>query len=85
MVEFQPRILLALALAALVLYLLCQRFDPQRLHGRMLERCVLGVMLLALWNAVAPLRLGANPLSAWIAGSLGLPGLGLLAAMALMG
>lgn len=85
MVRFHPQILLTLAFCALALYLLCRRFDPQRPHGRALTRCVAGVLMLALWNAVVPLRLGANPISAWIAGSLGLPGLGLLAAMALMG
>lgn len=79
MVQFQPRILLALCAAAWLLYLLSCRFDPRRLHGRLLTRCVGGVMLLCLWNLLLPLRLGVNPLSALIAGSLGIPGLGLLA------
>ncbi|MBQ8653895.1 MAG: pro-sigmaK processing inhibitor BofA family protein [Clostridia bacterium] len=84
MTAFQPKILITLALCVLALYMLSQLFDPQRPHGRMLTRCVTGLMLLLAWNLIIPLRLGANPLSAWIAGSLGLPGLGLLAALAMM-
>ena len=84
MVQFLPRPLLALAVCALLTCLMSQHFDPQRLHGRLLTRCVSGVLALVCWNALLPLHLGVNPLAAWIAGSLGLPGLGLLAALKLM-
>lgn len=79
MIQPEPRLLMALSLCPLMLHLLCQRFDPRRLHGRMLTHGVAGVCLLAAWNLLLPLHLGVNPLSAWLAGTLGLPGLGLLA------
>ena len=84
MVTFHPQALAALTLAPLALWFFSRWFDPQRPHGRILARCVAGVLMLALWNAVLPLRLGVNPLSAWLTGSLGLPGLGLMAVLALM-
>lgn len=84
MVQFNPRLLLTLCLCAFALYLLCQRFDPQRLHGRILEQCVTGAALLTLWNLIVPFHLGANPLSAWLTGALGLPGIGLLAVLKLL-
>ena len=74
-----------LALCALAVYLLSRSYDPRRLSGRAVTRCVAGLMLLLVWNLLVPLRLGINPLSAFTAGCLGLPGLMLLAVLALMG
>lgn len=82
MIQAEPRLLITLALCPALLHLLCQRFDPQRLHGRVLTRCVTGLCLLIMWDLLLPLHLGVNPLSAWIVGTLGLPGLGLMAFLA---
>ena len=67
---------IATALALLVFSL---RFDPQRPHARWLRRGVSGLMLLCLWNLLPLPQLGVNPLSVMVTGSLGLPGLGLMA------
>ena len=85
MVQCHFRALGMLALCALGVYLLSRGFDPRRLSGRAVTRCVAGLMLLLLWNLLLPLRLGVNPLSMLAAGCLGLPGLMLLAVLALMG
>lgn len=83
MVTFSPRILATMAFCALAVYALSQQFDPQRPSGRMLTRCVSGLCMLCLWNLLLPFRLGVNPLSTLIAGTCGLPGLGLLAVLKL--
>ena len=84
MVQCPWRALAALAMCALTVCLLSRSFDPRRLSGRAVTRCVAGLMLLLVWNLLVPLRLGINPLSMLTAGCLGLPGLMLLAVLALM-
>ncbi|MGN1020196.1 MAG: pro-sigmaK processing inhibitor BofA family protein [Aristaeellaceae bacterium] len=84
MVQCPCRALCALALCALAVYLLSRGYDPQRLSGRAVTRCVAGLTLLLVWNLLVPLRLGINPLSMLTAGCLGLPGMLLLAVLALM-
>ena len=81
MVVIDPRLILLLGGAGLIVFLLAMRFDPASRSGRMITRVTTGFVLLLAWNAFVPLRLGVNPLSAWIAGMLGLPGLGLLAVL----
>lgn len=82
MVMIYPRLILLLGGVGLVLLLFALHFDPARLHARMLRCCTLGLLALLLWNALPLPHLGINPLSALAAGSLGLPGLGLLAVLA---
>ena len=71
--------ILLLSLTALALLIFSLRFDPQRPHARWLRRCVTGLLMLCLWNALPLPELGVNPLSVMVTGSLGLPGLGLMA------
>ena len=85
MVQCHFRALGMLALCALGVYLLSRGFDPRRLSGRAVNRCVTGLFLILGWNLLFPLRLGINPLSVLTAGCLGLPGMMLLAVLALMG
>ena len=85
MVQCPFRALGMLALCALAVYLISRSFDPQRLSGRAVTRCVAGLMLLLVWNLLVPLRLGINPLSMLAAGCLGLPGIGLMALLAILG
>ena len=59
-------------------------FDPQRPHARWLRRSVTGLIMLCVWNALPLPELGINPLSVMITGSLGLPGLGLMAVAILL-
>lgn len=73
-----------LVLAAGLLYLLCQRYDPQRPHARVLRAGVRGVALLLLWNLLPLPPASFNPLSAMIAASLGFPGAALVAALNLL-
>lgn len=82
MVMVYPRLILLLSGVALVLFVLVLRFDPARPHARVLRSCTAGLMLLLAWNTLPLPHLGVNPLSAWLAGSLGLPGVGLLAVLA---
>lgn len=82
MVVVYPRLVLALAALVLVLFLLALRYDPVRPAAKALRHGVVGLALLLVWNAAFTPRLGINPLSAWLAGALQLPGLGLLAVLA---
>ena len=76
--------LLALPGAAAILYLLCMRYDPKKPHARMLRHGVVGLMILLGWNLLPLPPIGVNPLSALVTGALGLPGVGLLAAINLL-
>ena len=76
--------ILLLSLAALALLIFSLRFDPQRPHARWLRRGVTGLLMLCLWNALPLPELGVNPLSVMVTGSLGLPGLGLMAGAKLL-
>lgn len=76
--------LLTLPAAAAALYLLCMRYDPKKPHARVLRHGVVGLIILLTWNLLPLPHVGVNPLSAWIAGALGLPGVGLLAAVNLL-
>lgn len=82
MVVVHPRLILLLAAVSLLLLLFALRFDPARPHARVLRSCTAGFLLLLLWNALPLSHLGVNPLSAYTAGALGLPGLGLLTVLA---
>ncbi len=85
MVSVSPGTCALFALLPMLLCLLCRRYDPNRPSGRALQRCVAGVLLLCLWNLLSPVTLGVNPLSAYAAGSLGLPGVALLYVLKLIG
>ena len=71
-------------IAALILHLLCQRYDPKKPHARMIRHGVVGLMLLLGWNALSLPHVGVNPLSVMTTGALGLPGLGLMAVINLL-
>lgn len=58
-------------------WLLSQRYDPQKRSGRIIGQMLTGLLLLVVWNALAAPQVGVNPLSAWLTGALGLPGVGL--------
>ena len=73
--------ILMLPLAALLLYLLAMRYDPQKPHARYLRHGVVGLLMLCIWNCLPLPHLGVNPLSVMVTGALGLPGLGLVAVM----
>lgn len=81
MVTVYPRLILLFAGIFIVLCFLALHFDPRRPHARILRHCVAGLALLLVWNALPLPHLGVNPLSAWITGALGLPGLGLMAVL----
>lgn len=82
MVVVYPRLVIALAALVLVLFLLALRYDPVQPAAKALRHGVWGLALLLVWNAAFTPPLGINPLSAWLAGALQLPGLGLLAVLA---
>lgn len=71
----------ALCASSFALYLLCMRFDPKKPHARMLRHGVIGLMLLLCWNLLPLPHIGMNPVSVMATGSLGLPGLALMAAV----
>ena len=60
-----------------VAWFLSRRYDPQKRSGRIVGQVLTGFLLLTVWNAVASPQVGVNPLSAWLTGALGLPGVGL--------
>ncbi|MBE5803424.1 MAG: hypothetical protein E7316_02820 [Clostridiales bacterium] len=82
MVVIYPRLLLLVAGVGAGLCVLALRFDPAKPSAGFLRSCVAGLFSLLAWNALPLPHLGVNPLSAWLAGVLGLPGLGLLAVLA---
>ena len=71
------RIIVFLAAAIAALWGLSRRYDPQKPSGRVIAQILTGFLLLSVWNAVAAPEVGVNPLSAWLTGALGLPGVGL--------
>lgn len=81
MVAVDWRIVGLAAGAGFIILLLSFCYDPMKYHAKLLKCSVKGLGLLLMWNALLP-RLGVNPLSALVAGALGLPGLGLLAVLA---
>lgn len=82
MVVVYPRLILLTAGAGLLLTLFALGYDPRGKAARGLRHCTAGLFLLLYWNLLPLPHLGVNPLSAWIAGALGLPGVGLLAVLA---
>ena len=54
------------------------RFDPQARSAKAMRAGAWGFALICLWNMLPLPPVGVNPLSAVVAGSLGLPGVGLL-------
>ena len=75
MVIIYPRLLALMGGLVGTLLVLVPRYDPARPYARALRSLVAGLFLLLAWNALNLPRLGVNPLSAWITGALGLPGL----------
>lgn len=71
------RLICFMAAVVAAAWLLSQRYDPQKRSGRIIAQVLTGFLLLTVWNAVASLRVGVNPLAAWLTGALGLPGVGL--------
>lgn len=81
MVVIEPRLLVLMGGLLGALFLLVARYDPARPYARALRSLVAGLFLLMAWNALSLPRLGVNPLSMWLTGSLGLPGLLLMAVL----
>ena len=81
MVMIEPRLLVLMGGLLGALFLLVARYDPARPYARALRSLVAGLFLLMAWNALSLPRLGVNPLSMWLTGSLGLPGLLLMAVL----
>jgi len=73
-----------LCATALLLTLFALRYDPQKPHARYLRHGVVGLLMLCIWNLLPLPPLGVNPLSVMVTGSLGIPGLGLVAVMNLL-
>ena len=71
------RLLGFLVAVVAALWWLSRRYDPRKPSGRVIEQFLTGFLLLTVWNAVTSLEVGVNPLSAWLTGALGLPGVGL--------
>ncbi len=71
----------------LLIYIAGVRMEPYKPAWKLLERGLLGVGLLMVWNLLAApfdLAIGMNPLTAIITGMLGVPGLGLLLVLRVM-
>ena len=81
MVVIELRLLALMGGLLGALFLLVARYDPSRPYARALRSLVAGLFLLMAWNALSLPRLGVNPLSMWLTGSLGLPGLLLMAVL----
>ena len=78
MVIIYPRLLALMGGLVGTLLVLVTLYDPARPYARALRSLVAGLFLLLAWNALSLPRLGVSPLSAWAAGTLGLPGLMML-------
>ena len=82
MVMVYPRLILLRSGVAVLLLVFVLHFDPARPSARVLRHSVAGLFALLVWNVLPLPALGVNPLAAWVAGALGLPGMGLLAVLA---
>ena len=71
------RLLGFLVAVVAALWWLSRRYDPRKPTCRVIEQLLTGFLLLTVWNALAAPQVGVNPLSAWLTGTLGLPGVGL--------
>ncbi len=79
MLTFLTMLLIAGFLTVLVL-----QYDPQRPHAQWIRHGVTGLMLLLIWNLLPLPDVGVNPVTVAVAGTLGLPGAGLVAVMGWM-
>ncbi len=71
----------------LLIYIAGVHVEPYKPAWKLLERGLLGVGVLMVWNLLAApldLNIGLNPLTAIITGMLGVPGLGLLLVLRIM-
>ena len=71
----------------LLIYIVGVHMEPYKPAWKLLERGLLGVGVLLVWNLLAApfeLSIGLNPLTAIITGMLGAPGLGLLLVLRIM-
>lgn len=87
MVVVSVRLIVFLAVLMALLDVLGRFFNPHSGAARLLERGLLGILLLAGWNFLTAgigLSLGINPLSSLIAGCLGIPGFALLEVIRLL-
>ena len=66
-----------LAAVVALMWFLSRHYDPNRRSGRVVAQMLTGFLLLTIWNALFSPQVGLNPLSAWLTGTLGLPGVGL--------
>lgn len=80
--------LLLLALLALMIFIIGMRVNPNATAFKALERLLLGAAIVYGYNLLAvffDMQIGLNPITCLTAGFLGVPGLGLLAVLRLMG
>ena len=71
----------------LLIYIAGVHVEPYKPAWKLLERGLLGVGVLMVWNLLAApfdLSIGLNPVTAIITGMLGAPGLGLLLVLKIM-
>ena len=71
----------------LLIYIAGVHVEPYKPAWKLLERGLLGVGVLLVWNLLATpfdLAIGLNPLTAIVTGMLGVPGLGLLLVLRIM-
>jgi inhibitor of the pro-sigma K processing machinery len=71
----------------LLIYIAGTRIEPYKPAWKLLERGLLGLGILLVWNLLATpfdLGIGVNPVTALVAGALGMPGLGLLLIIRMM-
>ena len=84
MISIGPLLLLPLLAPLLFVWYLSWMDDPRRLSGRFIRCWTVGVLALSVWNLLPIPHLGINSLSAVTVGTLGFPGLGLLAVTKLL-
>ncbi len=71
----------------LLIYIAGVHVQPYKPAWKLMERGLLGVGVLMVWNVFATpfdLSIGLNPLTAIVTGMLGVPGLGLLLVLRMM-
>ena len=84
MLTVHPRLVLLWVGIGAALLLPALRFDPVKPSAKVLRAWVWGLLLMTGWNMLPLPPVGVNPLSALLAGSLGLPGVGLMCMLRLM-
>lgn len=84
MIHVDASLLAPLCLPLAAMWYLSRTYDRRRVSARLLRAWTTGTLAICLWNLTPLPHLGLSSAAAVTVGTLGAPGLGLLAALSLL-